>query len=458
MFALSFMLACIFPIFDSGPGDFVGLSIANTNNQAQYYSVIAFGEDGRIAAVESSQWDPGVQRAFLLPDFFTFPPVLPLKSLRISPIQGPTANGCNAVLSQGNDEKLVGVEPATAGGTTVYLPHISVATGFLELEYTDTRLAIVNTQQDVANVTAQLFGVAGEFRGSTSFSLPALGSHSFLVSQAFANAIFDNAAGGKQFEGYIRLDSNVAVAAWERIETPLSWSALRGRAAEEIQSTTLALAPHFAVGGEYSSVLNLMNPTGAPLSLELTAVDNNGRSIGTPINVTLAPGQLRRSMMAEFLAAVTTISPQPLISGYIRIRNLQGDAFQIVGDLEISVANRGATRAASMLYPISDAPAQSWTVPFAVSDGGYFTGYAIANPNELLAAQTDVQVDIIGPAGNVLSTRSISLSPRSRESALIPPGVTSGYLRFTSNLPIHVMSSIGTVDGRALDSLPALRN
>jgi hypothetical protein len=452
MFALTFMLACIFPIFDSGAGDFVGLSIANTDSQAQFYSVIGLGEDGKIAAVDGGQWEPGAQRSVLLSDFFTFPPVFPLKSLRIE-----LGKGCNAVLSQGNDEELVGVEPATTGGTTIYLPHVSVATGFLELEYTDTRLAIVNTQQDVANVTAQLFGLDGVLRGSTSFSLPAVGSHSLLVSQAFANAIPDNGVGGKQFEGYIRLDSNVPVAAWQRIETPLSWNALRGRSAQDIQSTTLALVPHFAVGGEYASVLNMMNPTSAPLSLELTAVDNNGRSIGTAINVTLAPGQVRRSMMGEFLSAVIAMYPQPLISGYVRIRNLQGGSFQIVGDVEISVANRGATRAASMLYPISDAAAQSWTVPFAVSDGRYFTGYAIVNPNELLAVQTDVQVEVVGPAGNVL-TRSISLSPRFRETALIPPGFRNGYLRFTSNLPIHVMSSIGTVDGRVLDDLPALRN
>ena len=47
MFALTFMLACIFPIFDSGAGDFVGLSLANTDSQAQFYSVIGLGEDGK---------------------------------------------------------------------------------------------------------------------------------------------------------------------------------------------------------------------------------------------------------------------------------------------------------------------------------------------------------------------------------------------------------------------------
>src|SRR5262249_14192978 len=159
------------------------------------------------AAVDGGPWEAGEQRSFLLSDFFTYPPVSPLRSLRFG-----LQKGCDAFLSQGDDEKLIGVEPASIGGTSVYLPHVSVATGFLELDYVDTRLAVVNTQLDVANVTAQLFGMDGVLRGNTSFSLPSLGSHSLLVSQEFASALPGNGAGGEQFEGYMRLVSDKPVA------------------------------------------------------------------------------------------------------------------------------------------------------------------------------------------------------------------------------------------------------
>ena len=39
----------------------------------------------------------------------------------------------------------------------------------------------------------------------------------------------------------------------------------------------------------------------------------------------------------------------------------------------------------------------------------------------------------------------------------IPSGLPSGYLRFRSNFPIHVMGSVGTEDLRELDLVPAIR-
>jgi hypothetical protein len=110
-----------------------------------------------------------------------------------------------------------------------------------------------------------------------------------------------------------------------------------------------------------------------------------------------------------------------------------------------------------MLYPIADAAATNWTIPFSSSAGDYFTGYAVANPNELLAVQTEVLVEVVNSAGAVVDRSTISLAPRNRRSALVPPGLASGYLRFSSPLPFFVLGSIGTSDGRLLDQLPAIR-
>src|SRR5205085_7508543 len=113
------------------------------------------------------------------------------------------------------------------------------------------------------------------------------------LSVLFADILPDNRpVGGKVFEGYVRLNSNVPIAAWERIVTPLSRKLLRGRTVEEIRSTTLAVVPHFAVGGIYQSVLNLINPTGAALTLDVSAVDDRGNTIGQSVLMTLSPGQV----------------------------------------------------------------------------------------------------------------------------------------------------------------------
>jgi hypothetical protein len=49
------------------------------------------------------------------------------------------------------------------------------------------------------------------------------------------------------------------------------------------------------------------------------------------------------------------------------------------------------------------------------------------------------------------------LSPRHRIAALIPEGVTSGYIRITSNLPVFALGAIGTRDSRTLEEIPAIK-
>jgi hypothetical protein len=96
-------------------------------------------------------------------------------------------------------------------------------------------------------------------------------------------------------------------------------------------------------------------------------------------------------------------------------------------------------------------------LPFAASSNSYFTGYAIVNPNELLTVQTDVVIEVLDSAGLVRSRSTASLSPQNRITGMVPSGLSSGYLRVTANFPVHLLGSIGTLDGRLLDQIPAIR-
>jgi hypothetical protein len=111
-----------------------------------------------------------------------------------------------------------------------------------------------------------------------------------------------------------------------------------------------------------------------------------------------------------------------------------------------------------MLYPIASAASRNWTIPFVVSGGDYFSGYAIANPNELLTVQTDVTVELLDSDGRAAAPpRTVSLSPAARFSAVVDTEIRSGYLRMRANLPVVVLGSIGTCDGSTLGHLPAYR-
>jgi hypothetical protein len=446
------------------------VSIVNPDTQSQTVAVSVSSSDGSTAHAALVSLRPGGQGVGLLKEIVPVTPPSP-GYIRISPSLNSSLNTCTSYVTYWTNQALTGVEGAPGPPplgipppptlpppipTTLILPHISVNTGFTELDYTDTRIALVNASFTSANITAQLFGMDGVLRGSVPITFP-FGSRIIRVSEVFQNLLPNNSLGGKTFEGYLRLVSNTQIAAWQRIETPLSAGVLRGKSLDEIATTSLATFPHFALGGGYDSSINLLNPGSSPLRLELTAYNDQGSTRGDVVQITLAAGEQRRAAVGQiFPIPVTASFPPPLTTGSIRIREVGAQPFQIVGDIEI-VNSVGGSFSAMMLSPISDAGSTLWTMPFAVSSGGYFTGYAIANPNELLAVQTDVQVEVVSPDGVVQRQIAIQLSPSNRTAMLLPSGVARGYLRFRSNFPIHVMGSVGTDDTRQLDVLPAIR-
>jgi len=468
-FVLIFTLQCLFPIFDFD-AEFTGVSIVNPDTQGQTFAVTVMSSDGSSGNAALVSLRPGAQRVALLKEIVPTTPTSP-GYIRISPSLNSSLPTCTSYVTSGTTQALTGMDGAPAPSplpipppptlppptpTTLILPHVSVNTGFTELDYTDTRVALINASFSPANITAQLFGTDGVLRGSVPVTFP-FGSRIVRVSEAFQNLLPNNSLGGKTFEGYVRLVSNTQIAAWQRIESPLTAGVLRGISLDEIPTTSLATLPHFAFGGGYDSFINLLNPGNSPLRLELTAYNDQGKTLGDVLQITLAAGEERRASVSEiFRIPVIASFPPPLTGGFIRIREAQAQPFRIVGDVQI-VHSNGGRRSAAILSPISDAGATFWMMPFAVSSSGYFTGYAIANPNELLAVQTDVQLEVVNADGIPQGETTVQLSPLNRTATLVPSGLRGGYLRFRSNFPIHVMGVVGTEDLRQLDFVPVIR-
>jgi hypothetical protein len=449
-FVLAFTLQCFFPLFDLGAGEFVGMSVVNRDIQQQDFTVTVTAADGRTSQSGVVTLPAGNQRAFLLSEILNGKPVPASGSVRVDK-QG---TDCSAYLTDGDAETLTGTDAAASLSTSILLPHIEVNTGFAELGHTDTSLVIVSPN-DAAAVTVQLFGLDGVSRGSVVLSVPAFGTVTSKVSTLFNAVLPNNGLGGKGFQGYIRLMSDKGVAAWARLETPLARAVLRGQPVSEIVSTTRAVIPHFVFGPSFGSTINLVNPTSATVELEMSAHDDRGNTIDT-VPVRLLAGEARRSSVGEFFKAVIMIFPPPTFSGYVTIREKNGGTFQVVGNVEIFGQQQGGPGSA-VLYPLSSTPSASWLLPFAASSNSYFTGYAIVNPNELLTVQTDVVIEILDSAGLVRSRSTASLSPMNRITGMIPAGLSSGYVRVTANFPVHLLGSIGTLDGRQLDQIPAIR-
>jgi len=449
-FLFAFALQCFLPL-NISPGDFFGLSLVNRDLQSRDFTITATSADGTTAQSGRVSLPGGGQRAVLLNEVLgTATPANGWVN-----VESPSSD-CPVYSAIGSPDSLAGTDASGVLSMNVVLPQVEINTGFQELNHTDTFIAIVNPGSSSATVQVRLHALDGVVRGTAPISVPARGSFTGRVSEMFASALPSNSVGGKTFQGYIRLNADQNIAAWHRIEMPLARAILRGRAVEEIKSTSLAIIPHFVFGGTYGSFINLVNPTSATVDLDLSAHDDRGNVIGEIIQVRLAPGESRRSSVGEFFRVVIIqIFPPPVITGYIRIRERQGGAFQIVGDVEIVGLWQGAFQSA-MLYPLSDTASRNWLLPFVTGSSEYFTGYAVANPNELLTVQTDVTVEVVDSGGTVRSSTTTSLSPRHHFATLVPSGVVSGYLRITANMPIHVLGSIGTRDERSLEQLPAI--
>jgi hypothetical protein len=451
MHTLIFALAvqCFFPLF-SEVSEFLGLSLVNPDSQPRLFTVTATPASG-AAGTSGQVTVPGNgQRARLLHEIL---PSRPSEGwLRVD----SDASGCLAYLASGTENALAGGEAAGTLSSSIFIPHIAVQTGFFELDASDTAILIVNPGPGAAAVNVELRDLGGTVRTNITVNVPGRGSHQFRASDPLGNVLPGNGMGGITFQGYAILSSTVPVAAWQQIETPISRAMLRGRGVEELRPTSAAVIPHFVFGGNYGTFINLINPRTNAVTLDLSAHDNQGNIIGETIRLTLAPGEARRSSVGEFFRVVLpAIFPAPVVTGYIRIREASLGTFFIAGNVEIFGAFQ-AGRGSTMLSGISDVAATQWRLPFAASQGGYFTGYAIAVQNDLLTVQTDVTVEVVAPDGNVVDRHTLSLGPRQRTASLIPDGLGSGFVRITSNLPVFVLGSIGSRDSRTLDQIPPL--
>ncbi len=441
----------LLPVFGPGGDEFIGLSLVNTSAVKNEVTVTWTDSDGNDTWRANLTLDSGTQRVSLVKEIF---------GVAADPVQGwiridSSKPGLLSYMTSGREGILDGTESASLVSTRIFLPHVAVNTGFTELEHTETVISLINPGAASTNAQVELIGLEGSSVGNLVLPIPARSSRTLRVSESFRDTLPTNNAGGRTFRGYVKVSSDEGLAGWLRIDTPLSRRLLRGRGVEEIVPARLAMVSHFAAGSPslYRSELNFINTGGSAVTLDLTAQDDYGRNLGTARR-TLAPGEgFREDVLDLFEIVIPAVFPPPMVTGYIRMRAAHDGAFQGIGEIDITRDGN----AASMLYPISTAFPSSLIMPFVINDSGYFTGWAIANPNELLTLQTDVTLELFDKGGRpVGSPRNMSLSPSARFVGLTDEKVRSGYLRIRANGPVAGLGSIGTQNGSTLATLPGL--
>jgi hypothetical protein len=427
-----------------------GLSLVNPAADANSVTVTWTSGDGRSSLLRRLTLAPGSQVVSLLHELLLTPEEPSDGWIRID----ASEPGLVCYMTSGGALYLDGVEPVSSSAASLLLPHIDVNTGFVEIEHTETFVTLVNPGEDAANIQAELLCLDGREAGSVTIQVDPRGSRTLGISDVFRDALPENGAGGKIFTGYMKVAANAPIAAWLRIDTPLSRRMLSGRALEAIQPASLAIAPHFAYGSivMYDSTLSLVNIGDAQSLLELRAQDERGTVLGSPVQLRLDPGQgIHEEILSFFKIATTASFPPGLVTGSIRITAVEGGAFRVAGDVDIHT--RGPE--AAMLSPIVTTLARDWVLPFVAARTGYFTGYAFANPNELLTMQTDVTVEVYDSQGRLAGLpTSVSLPPSARFAGLVREDLSAGYVRIRANGPIVPLGSIGTAGGGTLTAVP----
>ena len=310
----------------------------------------------------------------------------------------------------------------TAPSARLVFPHVDK----------DTILYIVNTGDQASPATAVLvYDNNGVLVGSTTLSIGAKAGWTGQVADLLPSL--------QAVDGYVVVDTQGALftASPDTLVGMQSYQQRDGAIVigqPEFEFVQTGYAVHVAVGGGYTTRLNLVNPASAQQKVQLTL---NGTTVQRTI-----PGYGR---LDESLALAFNISGDNLTTGYLKVQASDGPG--VSGYVEIATVD-GVARTTT---PIAR-EAQSRLMFSHVAQGsGYFTGVALVNTE---SAAATVTIDVHSPSGSSLASKVVTLQPGERMIGLLNelfPNIQNqlgGFVRVSSTLPIYGLEIFGSLDPR----------
>jgi hypothetical protein len=441
---MALALQLFFPVFDNGKANFATLALTNTSAFDAEFTISLNSPDGQETNLVRMPVGVGQQRTLGLET---------LRRTSETPLEGwisvdASADSFKAYLVSGTLDALSATEPASRPAVTSYLPHIRVRSDFAETGQTDTEIAIVNPSRQTAIAAIRLSSYDRSIAHTAVVSIPAMGSRILRASELLG-------VGTAQFEGRATVQSYTPVVVWQKIETPVSWSVLRAKGEADLPRDTSFAAPHFVFGGNYQSSLTLWNPTEPAVTLEATAFDQHGRQLGESVRLTLEPGQALSSAVDRlFLIPVIAAVPPPVITGSIKLREINNRPFRVIANVE--TRSFDSSDKALMLHWLDSSPAHVWEIPFVAQNERFYTGYSVLASRDS-TSPTDVTIEVYDLNGVVVQRLERSVAPGALESGLISPPVPGAYIRIWATHPISVIGSVGTVNGSLFEAVVPAR-
>lgn len=349
-------------------------------------------------------------------------------------------SGVSVFFLQGDlaQTRLDGAVPEVQPATRVFLTRASLTPRGAGT--VTNRVHIINPNVGAANIILRRFDASGQERGAVARQLPARGKLSESVESLFGSSL--------SLSGYLRVDANLAVSAYQELQTATAvFGLLHQQAAPAggaLYAAQMASGGRLEAGAAYFSELNLINTGGSSASLQVLAAADDGQPIRgagvrNPVNLLLQPGQQNTIAVDELFGLPAAATDPYLTAGSLIV---SGQTANVIGDLVFGDAADG--RFASSLGLIRATATRGLIAQLAEGPSGdpptdFFTGAGFLNPSNTTATTVDLQA--FSAEGSLLGSASIRLGAQQRSSRTVAQWIPAvgtrlgGYLRFTTSGP-----------------------
>ncbi len=209
-------------------------------------------------------------------------------------------------------------------------------------------------------------------------------------------------------------------------------------------------APQYAVGGGFSTVLEVINLETLATTLTIRLLGEDGQPVAQARSLTISiPGQGSARITPNQLNLKVE---SPLVQGYAVLESTGGKFTGVVTFTDAENAVMG-----SSLPLVASGVSSSWFLQVAQNDQ-YYTGLAIMNPT---SQNVEVIIDVFSEKGMNVGKGFLSLPAGRRVSQvlanLVPnlSAMSKGYFRVMASQPLPAFALFGTRNGKALSAIPA---
>ncbi len=436
----------LFPHYVSNQGEVPGVTVFNPYSQAATVTFTFRNQDGQLLTGVSD------------------PVTLTVPARAQSILTADDLFGKNLALN-GSLE----VASSTSGLIAHALTNDPAKTFFESLDAAETSLSMIFpvipgsaegvAEIDLANpspretsVELKLWSMDGKVLGLATVRVPAGGSYRSSVQDAFPSGTsFSNAShiiavpkgrnvlSAPQSVAGTCLFMGFTAGAFASIYPDIA--ALN--AVPVTQTSNSSVIPYFHTGGLYAATLGLVNVESATISVNVTAIANNGSTLGTRV-VSLAPQGGMRAPLESVIPALGSREQE----GWLLVQA----SGRTVGNIIYGRSDAGALAA----VPAQKIPSVGFLFSQVFKGNGLNTDLNLVN---VAAVTSAVDVHMIGTDGSSVAASQITLGPNNRVSTSLRqlfPELSepwSGLMHVTSNGAVFATATIWSDSGNLATSV-----